>query len=208
MRYLQSTISLVKYHRPHVIVLTGLCDAIFETMMREFKKDGYSYEKIGGANVQGALQGEMFIFTMDDWCQRMHKYFKKFSRSRINGTGFMHYNINLVGGGNYDIVCASFDNNVTTRKQQLTELETYIGGMEKCIVCADAKISKWNEPPLFVAENMIDMWREYGRSTNEFNFKNERYDRVWISNTPHITGKSFSLLDSSSERLPIMIEVD
>jgi hypothetical protein len=177
-------------------------------MNKEFKRDGYVYERLGGTAINGCLQGETFMFVLDDWGKILHKFHKKFSKSMSGKGGYFHYNINLNIGGNYDVVCAIFDETPSIRRQQLVELETYIGGMDKCIVCADAKISKWHEPPLIVPTGYLDVWREYGKPSNEFNLGVDRYDRIWLSNTQYVTCNMYDVLESSSDRKPILVEID
>jgi hypothetical protein len=203
---LQGMFSVLKSENPHVVVFTGINDSLFEPMNKEMRKYGYSTEKLGGGE-RGYLQGEMFIYTMDEWCTRLHKYYKKFSRTYARG-GWIHFSLAVSGGGTYDIVCAQFDENINVKREQLVELSHYVGGMEKCVVCANACILKWHEPPLFVPEGFVDMWREYGNETNKYNVQDCRPDRIWIPLNKIIKGEKYDIVKSGyNEHLPLKIEV-
>lgn len=183
---IEALFTQIHHLHPDVVCVFGCLDRMYEGMFKEFRKDGYSLEKLGGVastsySSTAQTYNSFHIFTRDDWCTRIYKNYKRFLRTNEN-SGFVHYTLHLKDSGeSINLIAVSFDGEYSVKKTQLAELETYTANLERCVVVAECDLRTWQEPPLFVPKGMCDMWREWGNADNAFIKGDLRCDRVWCS---------------------------
>lgn len=201
--YVANLIHHVHQTRPHIIIIFNTSKILVEHLTRELKNESYTANQFSNWNVNDGY----YIFTHSESTQIIYKNFKEFSVSRIPLRGFIQLSVNYLSK-TYDIVAASTDADVSTKRRQLNELGNYLSATSNpVIIGVDGKFQRWQEPPLLLHDSFRDCWREVGTSSNEnTNTARDRYDRVWYNS--HAECVTYRVLESKLDRYAIYTEFE